>query len=219
MINYQALQLAFRAELNQILVATATGTMSIVNKTISRSSGSFLEDGFRPGMEITGANLAAPENEEPAVIREVLDGALTVDRSLTTESSGPNKTIRALLPSGRAYENDDYAPVAGYPYLEEQFLPGPNTQLTAGPNGRMEGLPLYVMTVNVPLNVGIGARNAYAQAILDHFRPRYAFDLSDGSRAQVRTAPAPFMGQGQRVTDGYMSLAVTIPLRLFTINP
>lgn len=220
MISYHEIQLALRIKLKTLQVVTSGAIeMSVTGSTFSRASGSYLADGFAAGMELTGAGMIDITNNAPAVIRVVRDAAIEVDRALGTESSGVGKTLLVGLPSRRQWENVEFDPKANDPYIEEQLIPGPNSQITVGPGGTVESLPMYNVLVHVPTQVGTGAHNRYADAILNLFPPRLALVAANGDAVRVRADTAPFRGQAINTRQGWFTVTVSIPLRSFTINP
>jgi hypothetical protein len=219
MIDHQALQLAVRTQLATLEVATTGSTsLGVASGVYSRSSGSFLTDGFKPGMEITPSSFGTSNNNTVCVITAVSALTLSVNRTLTTETEGAGKTIAAKAPSSFAAENIPFQPVAGVPWIEEQLLSGPTQQITLGEFGWIEHDPLYVLQVHVPEGTGVGAANAYADGIIELFAPRTALTLSNGDVARVRTRPGPFRSQLRNFVTGYATVAVNVPLRIHTVN-
>jgi len=219
MIDHQALQLALRTKLATLSVCT-TGSisMSVATGKYTRATGSFLTDGFKPGMEITPSGFSGTGNNTVCTITEVDALTMSGNRTLTTESAAGGKTILVGQPSGFAVENVPYEPAAGSPFFEEQLPSGPTHQITLGEFGWIEHDPLYVLQVHVPEGVGIGAPNAYADALIELFAPRTALVLSNGDVARVRTGPGPFRSQIRQFRTGYATVSVTVPLRIHTAN-
>lgn len=121
------------------------------------------------------------------------------------------------LPAARAWENATFTPVAGVPYVEEEYLPGGRTQRTVGPRGVMEYLPTYVVYVHHPANTKLAARKS-ADAVLAHFPPRLELTVAAGDRLKVRADQAPYARPTLPSAPGFVTIPVVIPLRVYTSN-
>ena len=219
MIDYELLQSALINLLKDIEFSTTGAiTISAVNQSFIRSSGSFVDDRFYAGMEVTGTGLGDAANEAASVIEEVTDTTLTVDRALITEAAGAGKTLSLLLPSKRGWENVKLDPQSGYPYIEEEMVPGPATHATVGNPGWEDFFPLWTIRVSVPIEVGSSCLNRYSDGILGLFPPNLAGTLSTGDTWRVRTDPAPFREQSVNIRKGWITAPVTIPIWLRTYN-
>lgn len=218
-INNLQMQYAIRTRLLTMEVAT-TGSISLAANSSGfvRTTGSFITDGFEPGMELAATGFSQASNNANWVITYV--EALTLHVSgLSGATAASGRTLTVGLPSGRAYENEDFTPVSGEPYFEEQYLSGPSSQLTNGTDGAtIQVDPLYVAMLFVPENNGMAAPNRYADAILTVFKPNSTFNLTNGNALRVRTDTGPFRGQMTRRKPGWVVVPVTIPLRLYTLN-
>lgn len=216
MIDHYAIQLALRTKLLTLSAAT-TGSASLAATATgySRSTGSFLTDGFAPGMEITGSGFTASANNAAKTLTAV--AALTLTCAGCSVEAAGTRTIAAGLPAYRAWENVAYEPTAGVPYVTEAYLPGPMSRQTLGTYGELEAMPTYVVRVNVPENTGIGAASQYADALLTLFAPGTAMTVGSDT-LRVRADVAPFRGQLLPVAPGFVSVSVSVPLRLRTAN-
>jgi len=220
MIDHDAMQVALRARLVTLsVVTTGSINLSATGDTYVRPSGSFIDDGFYAGMEITGSGFDEAANEVATVILEVNALTLQVDQTLTTETDGAGKTLTAGLPSQRAWENVKFDPTSGDPYIEEEFIPGPSSQITMGDENVStikETTPQYRITVKVPFNVGTGALNKYVDSIIALFGHGTPITLSNGDVLRVRADTGPYRGQVLQREPGWASAPVTIPMRLYT---
>ncbi len=218
-ISNLQMQYAIRTQLLTMEAAT-TGSISMETTTdgFVRTTGSFITDNFEPGMEALGTGFSASSNNASHTIDRV--EALTLYVSgLTVESAGVGKTLTVGLPAGRAWENLKFEPVAGEPFMEEEYLSGPSSQITVGTDEATVVVdPLYVVKIYVPEDLGSGAANRYADAILTAFKPNRSFNLTNGDALRVRTDTGPFRGQLTRQRAGWVVVPITIPLRLFTQN-
>lgn len=218
MIDYHDLQLSLRARAVTLsVVTTGSATLAATGSTFTRTTGSFLTDGFSVGMEVTGTGFGATNNAEH-VVTDVAALTLTVSGTLDTETASAGRTLSVGLPSRRAWENIGFDPTPGYPWAEEQFIPGPTRVPTVGDNGTIVAEPIYALRVHTPENTGIGAPNRYADALWAHFKPGTQVDLTNGDTAEVRRDTGPFRGQILRTLPGWVTVPVSFPLRLYTIN-
>ena len=218
MISHPLMQLAMRAQLLTVAVCT-TGAVSLSATATgyARAAGSFLTDGFQPGMELTASGFTTGANNGTKVIAAVSDLAITC-AGCVVEASG-TRTIAVGLPSQRAWENTDLAPVSGVPYLVEQYLPGPAVRDSIGPIARLTAEPQLVVQIAVPENTGRGAAAAYADAILAAFPPGLALTpLTNGDVLKVRGDTAPYRSQLVRSDPSYAVVTVSIPFRCHSLN-
>jgi hypothetical protein len=188
------------------LAATATG--------YSRASGSFVDDGFVIGMEITPSGFSTNTVD---VLTGVTALTLTTKNARSVETSASGRTISVALPSARSWENVALTPTAGVPYITEEYVPGPSEKISMGPLGETEALPLYVVKVFVPSNTGRAAASKYADALLNLFASGTGIGVS-GATVHVRSDPGPFAGQLIQTDDGWAVVPVTIPLRYRVAN-
>lgn len=219
MISHQQMQLALRTRASSLSVCTTgSTTLQATSTGYARSSGSFLTDGFRPGMEVvgTGFNLAA--NNAAKTVTAVTATALTCSGT-SLEGAASGRTLSVGLPSRVAWEGIVFEPSPGDPWGEEQFVPGPSRQVTLSTYGEMEFTALYVMRVNVPEGVGTEAANAYADALIEHFAPNVTLTLDNGDVVRVRTDTSPFRGQLLARKPGWLVVPVTIPTLVRTPLP
>lgn len=230
MLDEIAMQLALRAKLLQLSVA-ATGSISLAATTTgyTRTTGSFVTDGLYPGMELVAAGFA---NNGPAVITEVSALTIKAQRVVTTivngvttyslaaitaEAAAGGRSLTVGLPSNRAWENDYFEATAGIPWVREEFLPGPTSQVTIGPFGDLAGEPQYVMYFNVPANTRLTAKR-YVQAARVLFAHRTKITLSNGDTIRVRGDTGPYAGQLLQSQPGFAVQPFTVPLRIYSAN-
>lgn len=223
-------QLALRAKAQTLSVATTGSTLLSATSTgFSRATGSFVADGFYPGMWFTRTGFAT---NTPGVVTGVTATDLTVtlflityssgvqtvsNPAMTVESAASGRTIAVPLPAMQSYENVAFQPTAGVPWVEEQFIPGPASQVTIGPLGELEALPMYALYVNVPAETGLTVKR-YVNALRTLFAPRTAIPLANGDVLRVRSDTGPYAGQLQQGQPGFAVQPLTIPLRIRTAN-
>lgn len=211
-LNNATIRLALRGRLLTLSVCT-TGSTTLAATTTgyTRASGSFVADGFRAGMEVTPSGFSA---NPVSVITSVTASTITVADAQAAESASAGRTLVVGLPTGQAWEDVKFQPIARKPFIIEQYLPGPAELITLQPSGSVEYLPQYVVQVVTPQFTGGSAAYAYADAILRHFPVGLVLTASDGAEVRVRGQPAPFASQMLPYTDGSMVITVTIPARV-----
>lgn len=213
------IQVAMRERLLTLAVCTTGSvTLSATATGYARAAGSFLADGFRAGMAITTATgFTVPgNNATPKIITGVADLTLSCAGTVA-EASDVGRVLAVGLPTDRAWENDDFQPQTGRPFIEEQFPSGPTAQVTVGPGGDWEFEPLYIVSIFVPYNSGFAAAAKYADALLIHFAPRTAIPIGNDF-LRVRHDVGPFRSQLLRDENGFSFISVSIPIRLRTPN-
>lgn len=218
MINHRAVQLACRARLLSIVVCTTGSvTLSATATGYARTTGSFIADGFEPGMELTPTGFAANPVD---VVLSVTALTLTTKTARATEVAAAGRTLSVGLPSQCAWENVGPfgPPTVGVPFIDEQYVRGPAALNTIGPNGRIIGEPTYLPRINVPSGLGMEAATRYADAMLAAFPPGDKIVLTSGDTIEVRAEQAPYSGQLLQVAPGFAGLLCTIPLRIQSIN-
>lgn len=216
MINHLASQLALRAKLLTLADVATTGstTLEATSTGYARASGSFLTDGFAPGMEVTPTGFTQTDT---GVITGVTATTMAINGGRDVESSGAGRTLAVDLPSNRAWENVQFTPTMDEPWVREQYLPGPMNRITLGSLGELEVLPQYIVQVYVPEGYDITAAATYSDALLTLFAPDTSVTVS-GATLRVRGDLAPFRGQALQSAPGYVVVPVTVPLRLRTAN-
>jgi len=215
-IRHEAIHLAARARARTLVVATTgSATLAATATGYTRTSGSFVADGFAVGMDVTPSGFT--QQTTPATITSVSALAMTVQGGRTAQSAGSGRTLVAGLPVLIGYENLDVTPAADTPYCVEEYLPGALAKATVGAFGELEATPLYVLRLLYPQRTGMTALRRTADALLNLFAP--STPLTVGSDvARVRGDLAPFPSPITQTEDGWASCTVTIPLRLRTNN-
>jgi hypothetical protein len=115
---------AIRDRLINTYVRATTGdvaTLSAAGAIFTRSSGSFISDGIVIGDEVFVAGFATAGNNGRANVKDMTSTTLTVDKALTTEAAGGTRSIKVVLPQGRAWEGEDYSPIIGQPYIADAY--------------------------------------------------------------------------------------------------
>ena len=216
MINHYAIQKALRVKLGDLSVCTTGSvTLSVTSTGYARTTGSFLTDGFVPGLEVAGTGFGESGNNTAKTITSV--SALSLTCPGCTAESATTATLTVGLPALCAWENIDVEPTTGRAWAEEQYIPGPMQKITLGALGQLEVLPIYAPKIYVPAGLGVGAARKYADALLTLFAPSTALTVANHT-VVVGTVPAPYSGQLLQAGPGFAVIPVTIPLRVRTAS-
>lgn len=216
MIDHAAVFLALRAQVLTLSVCTTgSATLTATATGYARGTGSFVTDGFVIGQEVTPAGFT---QTTPGIVTAVTATALTIMGGRTAETPAGACTLSVGLPALRSWENTALTPVANRWFVAEQCLPGPAEQVTLGPQGFIEYLPQYVLTLYGLNNTGISALSKAADAVLALFPPRQSFAYTGGTVA-VRADLAPYRGQLRPTPDnGWATITITVPCRVRSPN-
>lgn len=217
-MNWAGAHLALRAKALAVVVATTgSTTLSATATGYARSSGSFVTDGFWPGMEVVPTGFT---QTTPGIITVVSALALTIKNGRTVQSSGSGRTLTVGVPSIRVFENLEPTEngvilpdlIAGRPYFEEEFAPSSQRLLTTASHGITEATGVYVATWAGLANYdAIGIRQC-TDALLTAFAPGSTVaTLSDGSIVRVRGDTAPIARQITRRDGGWAASICRIP--------
>lgn len=122
------------------------------------------------------------------------------------------------LPASREWENVEFRPTPGVPYVEEDYVPATSTLLGLFKGGTIEDTALYVFRWYDVAGRGTAAINTGISALLARFAPGTAIVAGDGSIVRVRGDVAPTRSQITNPAPGWAMSAVTIPVRVYTQN-
>lgn len=125
----------------------------------------------------------------------------------------------SALPAGRAWENEKFAPVTDRPYIEESFVPATTTLRGLTKGGTVETTGLYLIRWYGVANTGLGDLTAGVDALLALFPPGLALTTTTGDVVRIRGDIAPYRGGIKPDQSGWSMCVVTIPWRVFSINP
>jgi hypothetical protein len=204
--------LALRARvLAAVSATTGSTTLSATTSGYARSSGSFVTDGFKLGMEVLGAGFSNSANNAYGVISSVSALALGISGGRLTESSASGKTVSAGLPFGKAWEGVEFTPTSGRPYIEESFVPASSRVWTfPADGGHVRETGLYVIRWYGISGTGPSVRAA-VDALKVQLSPGTGLTLSDGSTVRVRADTGPYTGELRRIEGGWSVLTLTVP--------
>ncbi len=216
MTSIDALDFAFRTRAEAILVAT-TGAITLAATTsgYTRTTGSFLDDGFRVGMELAASGFTSNPTD---IITEASALTLKVQTTRTAETAASGRTLSVGWPAVRCYPNTAAQPIAGRPFVEAEAIPGGNT-LRAGPaqGGTTEQTGLYVVRWYGLAAMGAGGVRRAIDALAAHFTPGTTLTVGTDV-ARVRGDIAPTISQLIQRPGGWCQCTLTIPWRVFSTN-
>ena len=217
MIDSEAAHLALRNRLLGTSVAT-TGSTSLAATALgfSRASGSFITDGFRRGMEVVGTGFSSANNTA-SVITQVTAQFLTISGGRTAQASTAGRTLAVSVPTGRSWENVEFSPTTGFPYISEQFVPAPGRLIGVADGGTLEQTGLYVITYFGLADTDYGA----IRRVMDAWAAKYTpgTSLTVGSDAlRIRGDTSVWAGQIIPLDNGYASCQLTVPWRAWTAS-
>lgn len=216
MIDHTSATLAFRNRaLGLSVCTTGSTTLAATTTGYSRASGSFVTDGFAPGMELTPTGFATNTVD---VITAVTTLTLTTANARTAEASASGRTIAVSLPATRAWENIGVAPTEGRPWIEEDYVPATNTLVTLpASSGTLEETGLYVLKWYGLERYGVTAIRKGVDALKALFAP--GTTLTAGSDiVRVRTDTSVRAGQILPQGDGWAVCVLTVPWKTRTTN-
>lgn len=215
MLDHTAATLTLRNRaLGLTVCTTGSQTLSATVTGYARTTGSFVTDGFLPGMEIVPAGFVS---NPVAVVQQVTALAITTVAGRTAEAAAPGCSLTVGLPQLRAFENIDFVPVGGRPYLEEDYVPATTSLLTTDKSsGVLEETGLYHLKWYGLSNFGLSIRKC-VDALKALFAPGTSFTLASGI-LRVRTDTSVYAGQILPQPGGWSVITLTIPWRAYTQN-
>jgi hypothetical protein len=214
-IDHTDIQLAARNYAKTLVVVT-TGpiTLSATVQGYARTTGSFYDDGLWPGMEVAPSGF--PQTT-PGVITGVTPLALTIKGGRTVAAAAPGRSLVVGLPSRKAWENISLVPQQGEPYVFERYTAGSTTQVTLGPTGDLQDLPMYELLIGLPAETGITVAR-YTDALRRLFTPRTVISIPSGGSIRVRADQGPQIGQMQQTDTGFAVKPFTVWFRVRSPN-
>lgn len=213
-----AVDLAFRARLATLAVCTTgTTTLAATATGYSRTTGSFVTDGFTVGMELTPSGFASAA---PGLVTAVFPFTVSVSGARTTQGPAAGRSLAVGLPAFVVYENGPpFAPTQGRHYVELELVEQPS-QLRSFPasGGSREDAGVYVVRWYAIAGLGRLGLARCTDAVKALFAPGTTFAASDGSVVRVRGDTGPSASQLQNRPAGFALIAVSIPWRRYATN-
>lgn len=210
--------LAARAHLLAIVIATTGETeIAATANGYVRHGGSFHEDGFVPGLEITPVGF--PVNPVDVVTWISEDGTeLRTLNAHAAVASDEERTIKAVVPRQFQRGTKKLDMDVHKPYWKDRMLGGPSLGRTSFSRGNRRTVtePLYEITVCGRAVDDDLVAQVVADAIADHFGSGTALAVTGSDEAMtLQGTPLAPIGPIGRTDDGRPQVVVTIPLRLF----
>lgn len=201
------------------MLTLATPTTGAVNLTAStagyvRSVGSFLDDGFFPGMELTAVGFGVPGNNGIKMVKSVVPLQITTVEGNAVEGISAASLVVGL-PALRTFDNESLSRVAGRPYIEEDFICQPSSIISlAYQGGEAEITGLYVIRWFGVEKKGAGAVRRGCDGLLELFKSGTVITTAKGQIIRVRGRPTgPWAGDIKPADAGWVVCTVTIPWR------
>lgn len=210
MLDPQLAKAGFRARLVATVVAsTGLATLSTTSTGYARTTGSFLDDGFVRGMEVTPTGFSHSAVE---VVTDVQALTMTVRTTHPQQAAAPNRSLAAKLPQRRAFDGRVIEPVADTLMLREEYVPAPPDTITTSPRGGLTNESgFYLVTLFAPVDVAEWVLDAMGQALRRRFSGGTI--IAAGSVA-IRCTQRPGASLGQILpyeTPGVAFRTVRIP--------
>lgn len=215
MIDTKALRLAMRNRALTLVVAT-TGSTSLASTAngFSRSAGSFVDEHFEIGMEVTPTGFT---DNTPGIVEYISATDLYIKGGRSAQASGSGRSLVVGLPALRmwdrlqAQENDTAlsdADLQGRPVIAEERIPPIGYRNTLGSvieEGR------YVLTWYFLDGYGTNAIDRSEDALKALFTP--GTPLLSGSDVVVRGDTWNLPQQPQRIDGGWLAINISVPYR------
>jgi hypothetical protein len=221
MIDHDAAHQALRNRALALTVAT-TGSASLAQTAtgFTRSSGSFVTEGFLIGMEVVPTGFAV---NTPGIVTNVVALTLTVTGSRSAEAEAGARTLAVGFPPLVGFEGVPFTPIVGRPYATEEYSPSTSRLLTApASSGIVEETGDYFITWYGVIAAGLipGVGKKAIRKSVDALKLLFApgTRITAGSDVlRVRGEPAPQTGQIIPLTS-WSALQLKIPWRAETTN-
>lgn len=215
MIDLAAAHLALRSIAEAVVVAETGSTSLAATKTgFTRATGSFVDDGFVEGMQITADGF-------PGAIDGTYHIASVADLAITTVEAVPasaaaagSRSIIAGYPATRLYTNapEQRIPVTGWS-VRDAFQHSTIDAVHLGRGGATDETGLYILTLFGLIHTGTAAMYAMATALGRAFHVDLSVGLADDTTLRIGRNPGPFAGQVRHLESGVPFLVLTIPWR------
>lgn len=215
MLDHVLAREGYRQRLLTLVVATTgTTTLSATSGGFARAAGSFLTDGFAPGMEIIGTGFSAPNNAA-AIIDTVTALAITIAGGRAVQAAAGARSLTVGVPQQIQWmgtQTPYSSAPATKPYLIDQWVPGATEDY-----GAIIDEGFYVVTWFGLPNRGILATFRQMQAMRNLYPPGFSV-LVGADKVRVTGQPAPQFTAPVRIATGYEMSTLRIPWRAVTTN-
>jgi hypothetical protein len=168
-------------------------------------------------MEVAGTGFSAANNA-PKVITGVTAQFLTIAGGCTAQSATAGRTLAVGLPSHRAWTNEQFAKVAGFPYFTGILQPRTAELKTiTAEGGSVEETGFYTCTYYALKGCSEVGIWAVMDAVIAKFTPGTAI-VAGSHTIKVRGDTSTQVGDITPLEDGWSTLQVKIPWWAMSIN-
>jgi hypothetical protein len=219
MIDDTAVQLKLRERFLSLVVSTVTPSTAIsATKTgFARVSGSFLDEGFAPGMEVTGAGFRNAANNAAKIIIGVTATTLMTRDGAVAEAAATTKVLTVRVPETRAWELMQTDPAADRPFVAEAFAPATQRLRGTSSNGVLDVTAVYKILWYALPNMSLRSQSLPMDRLARLFKVGTTIPLPSGDVIRVRTDIGPRPTDARRV-DSWSLRTFEIPLWWMTMN-
>jgi hypothetical protein len=196
---------AFRAQLQTVVDIDVTVTVTASGGVLTRSTGSWIDDGFAIGQEVTLSGVGAGT----AIVRGV--DATKLSLSSTTSGSGSAR-VQVKLPAAVAWEGTRYVPRA-VPFVAEKVQSATTIRRSVGPQGAIEHRILGHANRFYPSLGSTLAIERMAGSIMTAFKPGTQLVRNGDAAIVQQVEQSPLLLDGE-----WISQNVTVTALAFTLQ-
>lgn len=207
------LRSAVRQRLLSMLIADTgdVATLAVAGGSYTWSNGSFLDQGFVVGDEITVAGFANAANNGTSIIVGVTAGTITVNKTLVTEAAGGTRSIKVKLVSAQAWEGREFIAIKGRPFLRETMRPISSVVRGVGNDALVEHQIAVRFTFFYPTNANLLALERQVGACMALFRPATPLSYNVSTGQVFRSERTPVTQE-----PDWVSATASFDLRAYT---
>ena len=187
---------AFRERLRTCVDLDVTVAVTAAGGVFTRASGSWVNDGFAIGQELTLSGVSTL----------CIVNGVTADKLTTSATSLPSGSVRfqAKLPNAIAWEGQKFTP-ASSPFVAERVQKAATVRRGGGPQGTIEHRLLGHANLFYPARGSTLAIERMAGALMLHFKPGTALVRGADASTVQEVEQSPLMLDGE-----WLSMAVTV---------
>lgn len=203
--------------LTAVIATTGITNLSATSTGYARDSGSFLDEGFWAGMELTPSGF--PQTAV-GVVTEVQALALTIDGGRTPAVDAGGRSLIVGVPSAQCFKNLKFTRPDRRPWIRSAFVPGGASRLQGLPaaGARVEETGLYLLDYVGLANYGEDGIRKAADAIKALYPPTLELAIGGSSYLRVRADFGPWAGEVIPDENGFARCTITIPWRARSFN-
>jgi len=217
MINHLLVNAALKARgLGLSVVTTGPVKLGSTVEGYTRTAGSFVDDGFTVGMEVTPSF----GDQTPSYITKLTDTLMTMHGGRATMSPGNGRSLRVLLPPLIAFDNESITPIQGRWYVEGEYSPSTSQLRTVtASRGFGDATGEYFWRLYGIADTGLDAFAAMTTALLKLYPPGAVLPVDATTAVHIGNLPAPWASSVQPDDPGFAVVTVTIPWFVQFTNP